>query len=238
MMRNAIISVAIIAVLAILGSIAYKVINRDVNEEIEKQSMDVSPKESKDQSEMLVANKLMPEDVIQADVIAQNDHNQATFLSIRTSKEGVPENKLDLKRLWERYPQCNALKNIVSAKLVGIKPLPLNLVASLTNIAKYLDLYSKLKVYYVAIDYRFKKERRHLYNGVNYRLYVLGLEEDRWVIVEASEPPVYRLIEAGYSFGTPEERIAARIQEERIRSGRFTNVEGKAIEAKSCVEID
>jgi len=57
------------------------------------------------------------------------------------------------------------------------------------------------------IEYQLKKENRAFYNGVNYRLYVLAAEEGRWVIVE--EAPVHRMVEAGYGFGTPEEKIAS-----------------------------
>jgi len=36
----------------------------------------------------------------------------------------------------------------------------------------------------------------------------------KWVIIEASEVPVHRMVEAGYGFGTLEEKTALRIQEE------------------------
>jgi len=122
------------------------------------------------------------------------------------------------------------IENIEKAQLVGIKPLPLNLAGGLTRIDKYLELYRQIRAYYVGIDYKLKQEKRHLYNGVNYRLYILGQEKGNWVIVEASESPVHRMIEAGYGFGTPEEKIALRIQKERERTGKFINAKGEIIE--------
>ena len=171
-----------------------------------------------------------PVDVIRADVTAQNNHDWSTFLAIRTPKAGPPENRNDWIKVRNINPEADIMKNIVTVQLAGIKPLPFSLAEGLTRMDKYLDLYSEVRAYYVAIDYRLKEENRSFYNGVNYRFYVLASEEGNWVIVEASEAPVHRMIEAGYGFGTPEEMTALRIQEERELTGKFINPKGEVIE--------
>ena len=177
----------------------------------------------------IVVASLSPEAVIETDVAAQNNHDWLTFLSIRTTKPGPPENKNDWIKIREINPDADIMKNIVIAQLTGIKPLPISLSAGITRMDWYLDLYSEVRTYYVAINYRVKKENRSFYNGVNYRFYVLALERGRWVIVEASEAPVHRMVEVGYGFSTPEEKTALRIQEERERTGKFINPKGEEL---------
>lgn len=185
-----------------------------------------------------VAAPLTPQDVIEADVAAQNDHNKLVFLSIRTNKAGPPESGITLRALWEKYPKCSLLLNVSKAKLVMLKSLPLDLTISFTGAAEYFGFYSELKAYYVAIDYEFRQETRHLYEGVNYRLYILAPEEGRWVIVEASEAPVQRIIEAGSGFATPEEKLASSIQKERERTGKFINAKGEIIDNSNCTRLN
>ena len=170
-----------------------------------------------------------PKAVIEADIIAQNTHDLSTYLSIRTTKLGPPENRNDIKMLRKKYPQYDILQNAVKTQLVGIKSIPISLAGSITKIDKYFDLYSKIKAYYVAINYQLKKENRYFYNGVNYRLYLLGLENGHWVIIEVSHLPIHQMIEAGYGFGTLEEKKALKIQERRERTGEFIDLEGKKI---------
>ena len=173
--------------------------------------------------------KPLPESVIKMDVVAQNNHDWQSYLAIRTAKPGPPENRNDLMILKEKYPQNIMMENIERAQLVGVKSLPLSLAGGLTRIDKYLELYSEIRAYYVGINYKLKQEKRHLYNGVNYRLYILCPEDGNCVIIEASEAPVHRMIEAGYGFCTPEESTALRIQEERQRTGKFINAQGEII---------
>jgi hypothetical protein len=163
------------------------------------------------------APKLLPEDVIKMDIAAQNNHDVQLYLDIRTTKVGPPENKNEVKSLMEKYPDVNIFQNVETAKLVGIKNIPLSysLYAGLTSsLPEYRELYSDFRTYYVAIDYKLKQEKRHFYNGVNYTLYVLGLENGEWKIVSVSVMPVHMIIEAGYGFGTPEEQTALEIQKE------------------------
>ncbi|MGQ9560204.1 MAG: SpoIID/LytB domain-containing protein [Candidatus Oleimicrobiaceae bacterium] len=173
--------------------------------------------------------KPTPESVIEADVAAQNSHDWSAFLSIRTAKAGPPENRVDYQVLKEKYPENDFMQNIVTARLVGIKALPLSLLEGLTRTDKYLELYAEVKAYYVGIEYQLKKENRAFYNGVNYRLYVLAPEEKHLAMVEASEAPVFRMVESGYGFDTPDANIALMIQEVRFRTGKFVNPKGEAI---------
>jgi hypothetical protein len=170
---------------------------------------------------IVCSNYQTPEAIIKADVSAQNNRDWSTFLDIRTAKSGPPESRVDWVKIKETDPvAADMMNNIIKAELVGIKPLPLDLVGDITRIDKFFELYDELNAYYVAIYYQVKIEGRGFLNGVNYRLYILGLEEGHWVIVQASEAPVHRMIEAGYGFGTLEEKTALEIQRERERKGK------------------
>jgi len=57
------------------------------------------------------ADSLFPEEVIKADVIAQNNHDLSTYLSLRTTKVGPPENKDEIMILREKYPEYDILQN-------------------------------------------------------------------------------------------------------------------------------
>ena len=153
-------------------------------------------------SEILAANSLTPEEVIKADILAQNNHDLSTYLSLRTTKVGPPENRNEIMILREKYPEYDILQNTVKAQVVGIKSIPLTLIESITKIDEYFNLFSEIEAYYVAIDYQLESENQYVFNGVNYRLYLLALEEDQWVIIQISHIPVHRMIEEGYGFGT------------------------------------
>jgi hypothetical protein len=150
---------------------------------------------------------LAPEDTIRSDITAQNSQNWPSFLSLRTKISGPPESRVDWIKYREAYPENDLLANITSARLVELKPIPVNLdlVGVYTKKSELLGVYDELKVYYVGIDYRVKEEKNGFYTGVNYRLYLLTPEDEQWVIVEASVAPVDQIIKAGYGFGTPEE---------------------------------
>jgi len=57
------------------------------------------------------ANSLTPEEVIKADIIAQNNHDLSTYLSLRTTKVGSPENRNEIMILREKYPEYDILQN-------------------------------------------------------------------------------------------------------------------------------
>ena len=166
-----------------------------------------------------------PEAVIKADIASQDAGDWETFLLLRTSKPGTPENRDDIALLMENSPTVGVWSNVIQAELRGIKRLPLDLVSTFSRVEEYCNLYEKVAAYYVAIFYQVKQESRFTYNGVNYRLYVLGLEEGQWEIVEVSGIPIQRVLEAGYGFNTPEEKIALWIQEMALQTGKFIKPE-------------
>ncbi len=171
-----------------------------------------------------------PDSVIKADIAAQNNHDWPKFLAVRTSRDGPPESILTYQLLRKKYPENDFMENIISARLVGIKRLPLWVIADgFVRVQKYCDLYSEIMAYYVGIDYQVKVEKKQVYNGVNYRLYIVAPEGGGWAIAEASEAPVFHIVAAGYGFGTSEEEVALKIQTERFCSGRFINPEGLTI---------
>ena len=183
---------------------------------------------------VLAASSMGPEAVIRAEVVAQEAGDRVAFVSLRTTKPGTPENRDDLALFMEQKPDCGLLSNVIRAELQGIQDLPINLVATLTTMGRYRTLYDEVAAYYAAIFYEVRTESNYGYNGVNYRLYVLGLEQGQWVIVEVSLIPIYRVLEAGYGFGTQEEKVALWIQEMALRIGRFLNPKGEGIESERC----
>jgi len=56
-------------------------------------------------------DSLTPEEVIKADIIAQNNHKLSTYLSLRTIKVGSPENRNEIMILREKYPEYDILQN-------------------------------------------------------------------------------------------------------------------------------
>lgn len=229
MSKKTTISIIALLVLALIAGVSLGCKRKQEKAKVAEKPATITQEASSQPATQQATQKLLPENVIKMDVEAQNNHDWQSYLAIRTAKPGPPENRNDLMILKKKYPQNITMENVERAQLVGIKSLPSSFVGGLTRIDKYLDLYGEIRAYYVGIDYKLKQEKRHLYNGVNYRLYILGQEKGNWVIVEASEAPVHRMIEAGYGFGTPEEKTALRIQEERQRTGKFINAQGEII---------
>lgn len=171
-----------------------------------------------------------PEAVIAADIVAQESHDEAAYLACRAKHEAAPECQKIIASIKKNQPGADVMQDVVRAKLMGIKPLPEKLAAVITRLDIYKAVWPQVASYYVATDYQLKKESRWFYNGVNYRLYILALEGDRWVIVEASVAPVNIIRDAGYGFNTPEEAKAAELERIRERTGKFLNLQGKVIE--------
>ena len=176
-----------------------------------------------------------PVGIIQSDIMSQNNHDWLGFLSVRTENPELPECVRDYKLLKEKNPEPenNFMNNIKEARISEIKELPIDLVRG--RIGEYLEFYkeNEIATYYVGINYSLKKENRAFYNGVNYRFYVLALEEGQWKIIESSEAPVYWIVQSGYGFGTANEKTALKIQDEYKRTGKFTNPKGEIITIES-----
>ncbi|ACX52185.1 hypothetical protein Adeg_1053 [Ammonifex degensii KC4] len=167
-----------------------------------------------------------PEAVIAADIAAQQSHDEGAYLACRAKHEAAPECQKIIANIKRNQPEADVMRDVVRAKLVGVKPLPEKLAAAITWLDVYKAVWPQVVTYYVAIDYQLKKESRWFYNGVNYRLYVLALEDGRWVIVEASMAPVNIIRDAGYGFNTPEEARAAELERIREKAGKFLNLQG------------
>ena len=88
---------------------------------------------------IFLANSLTPEEVIKTDIIAQNNHDLSTYLSLRTTKVGLPENRNEIMILREKYSEYDILQNTVEAQVVGIKSIPLSLVTNITKINEYKE---------------------------------------------------------------------------------------------------
>ena len=50
---------------------------------------------------IIPANSLTPEEIIKADIMAQNNHDLSTYLSLRITKVGPPENRNEIMILRE-----------------------------------------------------------------------------------------------------------------------------------------
>lgn len=158
------------------------------------------------------ADSLIPEEVIKADIKAQNNHDLSTYLSLRTTKVGLPENRDSIMIFREKYPEYDILQYINKAELIELKEIPFYLIGNIRKMEEYITLYSQIKVYYVCINYYLKSESQYIFNGVNYLLYILIFEKENWLINEISEPCLNQIIETGYGFGTLEEEKALQIQ--------------------------
>jgi len=158
------------------------------------------------------ADSLTPEEVIKADIIAQNNHDLSTYISLRTTRVGPPENRNEIMILREKYPEYDILQNINKAELIELKEIPFYLIGNIRKMEEYITLYSQIKAYYVCINYYLKSKSQYIFNGVNYLLYILIFEKGNWLIYEISEPCLNQIIEAGYGFRTLEEEKALQIQ--------------------------
>ena len=65
-------------------------------------------------SEVLAADSLILEEVIKADIIAQNNHDLSTYLSLQTIKVDPPENRNEIMLLKEKYPEYDILQKSVN----------------------------------------------------------------------------------------------------------------------------
>lgn len=88
-------------------------------------------------------------------------------------------------------------------KIEGIKELSVNFSKSFTEIESYQDLYNILRVYYVAVSYEKEDGRK-----IDYKIYVLGLDKDKWVVAESIPAPLSIIANSPYRFNTKEEKKA------------------------------
>jgi hypothetical protein len=206
-----IVSVAVVGLLAGLSLVLLKTGKQEpesgLSEPVQKDGSETSPQ---------VLGPTSTEDVINADINAQNLGDWSTFLSLRTAKSGLPESRdvwaLLKEHQYNDFPEEDFLANINSARLVGVKALPATF--RIPTIGEYIAKFGDARAFYVSIEYDLRRERNALFQGVNYRLYILAPESGQWVIVEASEAPLKELVDAGLEFGTTEEQEMLRVREE------------------------
>jgi hypothetical protein len=131
-----------------------------------------------------------------------------------------PESAADI-RTFINNPQNKTnhmgIYNIKAAALKEIRPVSNSTVASLTNIKQYQDHYSQIQTFVAGISYTVYQENKYHFNGVNYRLILLGKEPSGWKIVEVGDAPLEILISLGYKFGSPSENKALNLIQKRIR---------------------
>ena len=163
-------------------------------------------------------------ELIAREVAAQHNRDWNDFLAIRATMDGAPENARVRAALRAEY---DFLREVIAARVIAVREIPNDFSA---RAERYREFYAELKTYYVAIDYQLTRESRAFYNGVNFRVYVLGRVESRWEIVESSEAFVRQIVDAGWGFGTREEQIALHIQDARWRTGAFINPHGRVID--------
>jgi len=166
--------------------------------------------------------------IIEEDIRAQNDHDTTTFLSLRTDTCGA-QNRNIFRKLWREKPGSNFMLNLISAKLVGLKRIPFNVARNFFQLETLTKCYRRLACFYVAIDYRLKRETTYMYDGTNYRLYMLGYQKHRWSVLEASQAPIESIRKWGYGFETEEERAAEKIQLLKQETGKSFDMHGKQI---------
>lgn len=171
-----------------------------------------------------------PESIITKDVKAQKNQDDVTYINLRSTNEMAAECQSIIKTIKTNQPENDVMKDVVNADIVGIKELPDNIASRFINLSLYRNVWSEVKTYYVGINYSVKNESRWFYNGVNYRLYVLALENNQWVIVESAMAPSDLIVNTGYGFSTQDEKTAIDILKYREKTGKFINKKHEVIE--------
>ena len=171
----------------------------------------------------------LPQDIILQDIAAQNNHDISSFLSLRPNGTDFPEDRSVYENVWRTHPEDNFIYNVISAKLVGEKAIPLDVAEKITNIESFLQKDSVIKTFYVAIDYKVKVESKYLYNGTNYRFYVLVFNNGKYFIAEASSAPVPLLETLGFGFSTTNERKVSSLQSQALKTGVLELPDGIAV---------
>jgi hypothetical protein len=172
------------------------------------------------------------EEVIAADIAAQNVGEWNTFLKLRSDMPGAPENASGYEVLWQQGPY-GIRGNVTSARVESIAPIPFEVAREIISPCCYADHLKKPAAFYVIIDYGVRREDKYVCNGPNARLYVLDHVDDHWKIVEVSEPPLASLVNRGFGTGSPSERELLDRQRVRLQTGQFLNTRGEVILADS-----
>lgn len=145
-------------------------------------------------------------DAVRRTIDAVNTQDWDQFIDLQAE-----ENQQDYRRFAANPSNAEkhtGLFNILSAKIVEIKELPLAAASALTEIDSYQQKYLQVAAYYIGVDYTVYQETEDYFNGVNYELVITVFEDGAWKIAEMSNAPIEILIDKGYGFGSADERIA------------------------------
>lgn len=127
---------------------------------------------------------------------------------------------------------------VESVKVKELKPLPLILVSEYMKIDYLNEKYSNIQAFLVGYDYKVKRESKYYFNGVNYRINLVGQEDGNWKLLSESDAPIEYLAERNLGFNSDDEKEAIKIIEKRAQ-GIIINKEGTILETnQASVEHD
>lgn len=97
-------------------------------------------------------------------------------------------------------------------------------------ICEYIDMYDNINAYLVGINYNVNKVNKSFYNGVNYRIVITGMEDNKMKIICISEAPEKLLCDSEEE----SKQLAMQVIDERTRGhivdGNLSIVEDYAYE--------
>ncbi len=156
------------------------------------------------------------ENVVYESVKAVDQHDIDGYIALQCD-----ENKVDYENFFRGLDWDNNDDGIMcvdAASIYEIREIPVDAADAFTSVYKYREKYDELAAFYVGIDYKVNNESEYFFNGVNYRLIVVGKEDGEWKIVEESDAPVEFLSETQYAFNSAAEEKALEIINARINA--------------------
>lgn len=190
-------------------------------------TLNTIPVYASDSKNIINKQQSLAEKVVYQEIAAENSNSWSDLSNYRV--EDQKEIMLSFIGNKENKDNFIGIYNIKSAKITEIKEIPLVSARKFIDVNKYLEKYKDIKVFYVGIDYNVNKESMFYYNGVNYRLAVVAMENGQWKLAEMGDVPVDDIITSKIGFESSDEKIAVRIHQAR-KKGLFTNPSGKVIE--------
>jgi hypothetical protein len=174
-----------------------------------------------------------PASIILQHIEALNNHDWDKYISFEPT-EAQQITRAFIENTVYRN-QFLGIHNVESVSLHEIKELPNDFVAGLTNFSYYTDKYHEIHSYLVGMNFKVKKEDKYFYNGVNYRLMIVGKEQGEWKILENSIAPIVTISQMGYGFGSKEEKAAIFVAQQRAK-GKIVNAKGELLEESLAEE--
>lgn len=178
--------------------------------------------------------KSQPEDVISAEVQAQNSKDWDSL-----PKHWITHERASLESFFANDDNRLALRgyfNMQSAKLIGIQEIPMKDAGLFVDISSYQKQYQGVRLFYTAIEYSITQEDKFHFNGTNYRLMVVVQEDGEWRLAEMSEAPVEAILAIGKGFSSNGEADAIKVRKARAK-GEIINPRGKQL-GKNAADIN